>query len=188
MMSPRILKTCVAALAFFGRSRWSESVVMMRLALQVAYDGTPYRGWTDLRDTALRPALAKVLGCDDTPLLEAASRTDAGVHACGQVCSLALAETMDVDTGQLAYSLNQLLPPEIAIRRAALVGDDWSARANIGKTYIYRVCTRPGCRDPLTRLYEWHAPPRRGRSERRAAAVPPRGLRGRAARARTHVS
>ena len=149
-------------------------VVRMRLALLVAYDGTPYRGWTDVRDTALRPALATVLGlaADEPPLVQAASRTDAGVHANGQVCSLALSEgTKEVDCGQLAYSLNQLLPAEVAVRSVRLVDPSFDVRSNVGKTYLYRLSTRAGSRDPLRRLYEWHLQPRRGRPLWDASAV-----------------
>ena len=55
--------------------------MLARLAMLVAYDGTDYRGWTDVRDSVLRPTVAKVLRCDVArpPLIEAASRTDAGV-------------------------------------------------------------------------------------------------------------
>ena len=58
-------------------------VLLTKVALLVAYDGTPYRGWNDVRDTVLRPTLARILRADVT--LDAASRTDAGVHALGQV-------------------------------------------------------------------------------------------------------
>ena len=58
---------------------------LLRVALVTAYDGTSFRGWADVRDVALRPALERVLG---QPIhIEAASRTDAGVHARGQVCA-----------------------------------------------------------------------------------------------------
>ena len=101
---------------------------------RVAYDGTAFRGWTDVRDAALRPALAKVaFGGGSLPSIVAASRTDAGVHAAGQVCSLLLPaddddgqrrrRSKDIDVAQLTYSLNQLLPAEVAVTRAALVGD-----------------------------------------------------------------
>ena len=60
-------------------------VALLRVALVTAYDGTPFRGWADVRDVALRPALERVLG---QPIrVEAASRTDAGVHARGQAVS-----------------------------------------------------------------------------------------------------
>ena len=137
-------------------------MLLARLALLVSYDGTPYRGWNDVRDVALRPALAKVLR-GTLPMVEAASRTDAGVHAAGQVCSLALSDASSVDCGQLVYSLNQILPPEVAVRRAVLVGSGFDCRDNCGKFYEYRFSLGQ-CRNPLTRLHEWHVPLRRGQT------------------------
>ena len=153
---------------FLGvKSRVALLIMLARLAMLVAYDGTDYRGWTDVRDSVLRPTVAKVLRCDvaQPPLIEAASRTDAGVHAVGQVCSLPLPASPDgqvLDVGQVAYSLNQLLPAQVAIRSCAVVGDEFDVRANIEKTYAYQFSTSP-CRNPLTRLHAWHVPRRRGR-------------------------
>lgn len=144
-----------------------------RLALLVAYDGTPYRGWTDVRDSVLRPTLQRVLRSadDELPLIEAASRTDAGVHAFGQVCSLSLASRKEeLDTGQLRYSLNQLLPPEVVVRGCKVMDADFDVRANVAKSYIYKFSTA-ACRDPLSRLREWHVPPRRGRPAWNEAAA-----------------
>jgi tRNA pseudouridine38-40 synthase len=136
---------------------------MVRLALLTSYDGTPYRGWTDVRDSSLRPALGRVLGGIAEPLLEAASRTDAGVHALGNVATLTLDGEVNAahNVGQLQYSLNQLLPPEVAVRRVARVAESFDVRSNVGKTYVYKFSTSD-CRDPLSRLYEWHVPQRRG--------------------------
>lgn len=154
-------------------------MLQQRLALLVAYDGTPYRGWTDVRDGALRPTLARVLGLKEPPLLEAASRTDAGVHAHGQVCSLSLEADGSIDVGQLAYSLNQLLPPEVAVKCAALQPGDFDVRSNVGKLYQYRFNVAP-CRDPLTRLQQWHVPLRRGQVwDAQKAAAFAEQLRGR---------
>ena len=67
-----------------------------RLALLLSYDGAAARGWTSLRDEVLRPALCKVLRQPDADLLvTAASRTDAEVHARGQVCSVDAARPLD---------------------------------------------------------------------------------------------
>ena len=110
-----------------------------RLALLVAYDGTPYRGWTDVRDSVLRPTLQRVLRSadDELPLIESASRTDAGVHAFGQVCSLSLASRKaELDTGQLRYSLNQLLPPEVVVRGCKVMDADFDVRANVAMVVI----------------------------------------------------
>lgn len=134
-----------------------------RMALLVSYDGTSFRGWNDVRDTALRPALHRVMGASEPPLVEAASRTDAGVHARGQVCSFDVTRPLEEDgVPQLVYSLNQLLPDEIVVREGALVdASAFDVRANLGKEYRYGLSTAP-CSDPLRRLHEWHLPPRRG--------------------------
>ena len=94
------------------RSPSPRMVALLRVALVTAYDGTSFRGWADVRDVALRPALERVLG---QPIhIEAASRTDAGVHARGQVCAFDVerAGMPPDELSQLQYSLNQLLPPE----------------------------------------------------------------------------
>ena len=102
------------------------------MALLVAYDGTPFRGWTDVRDRALRPTLSRLLR--DDVVLEAASRTDAGVHSRGNACSCALPRACsEEELSQLVYSANQLLPPEVSIRRAALVASDFDVRKTCGK-------------------------------------------------------
>jgi tRNA pseudouridine38-40 synthase len=54
-----------------------------KVALLIAYNGSPYRGWNDVRDVAIRPTLSRILRHEVS--LDAASRTDAGVHALGQV-------------------------------------------------------------------------------------------------------
>lgn len=133
-----------------------------RLALLLSYDGAAARGWTSLRDEVLRPALCKVLRQPDADLLvTAASRTDAGVHARGQVCSVDAARPLDAaQVPQLVYSLNQLLPEAVFVREGALVGSAFDVRANVGKEYRYTLSTAPG-RDPLRRLHEWQLPARR---------------------------
>lgn len=157
---------------------------MRTLVLLLAYDGTSQTGWTGVRDSILRPTLSRILGGEQSDLrVEAASRTDAGVHAHGQCASLLLPESSSkelMDAGQLAYSLNQLLPPEVAVRRAVIVDGRFDVRSNTGKRYEYRFNTAP-CRDPLTRLHEWSVPTRRGQAPwdaERAAAFAAQ-LRGR---------
>lgn len=133
-----------------------------KLAFLLSYDGTSHRGWTDLRDAVLRPALGRVLGGGTQPLVEAASRTDAGVHARGQVCSVELAGPLEPERmPQLVYSLNQLLPDTLCVREAVRVDTSFDVRSNVGKEYHYAFSTAV-CRDPLRRLHEWHLPPRRG--------------------------
>jgi tRNA pseudouridine38-40 synthase len=155
-------------------------VALLRVALVTAYDGTPYRGWADVRDVALRPALERVLG---QPIrVEAASRTDAGVHARGQVCAFDVerAGMSPDELAKLQYSLNQLLPPELSVRHTALMPSSFDPRSNLGKEYRYALSIGAGARDPLQRLYEWHVPARRGAPawDAEAAAAAARALEG----------
>ncbi|KAL1495975.1 hypothetical protein AB1Y20_014615 [Prymnesium parvum] len=132
---------------------------MVKVALSVAYDGTSFRGWTDVRDSTLRPTLSRLLRQSELPL-EVASRTDAGVHAFGNVCSFSCASPPR-DLAQLTYSLNQLLPPEVCVTQISLPPPDFDVRETVGKEYRYHVNFAPR-RQPLTRLYEWQVPARRG--------------------------
>ena len=155
-------------------------VALLRVALVTAYDGTSFRGWADVRDVALRPALERVLG---QPIhIEAASRTDAGVHARGQVCAFDVerAGMPPDELSQLQYSLNQLLPPELSVRHTALMPSGFDPRSNLGKEYRYALSIGAGARDPLQRLYEWQVPARRGAPawDEEAAAAAARALEG----------
>ena len=155
-------------------------VALLRVALVTAYDGTPYRGWADVRDVALRPALERVLG--QPVRVEAASRTDAGVHARGQVCAFDVerAGMSPDELAQLQYSLNQLLPPELSVRHTALMPSSFDPRSNLGKEYRYALSIGAGARDPLQRLYEWQVPARRGAPawDAEAAEAAARALEG----------
>ncbi len=75
-------------------------------------------------------------------------------------------DTTDLDhsagsLAQLAYSLNQLLPDDVCVMRAAHVDDAFDPRENRGKEYHYDFYTS-ATRQPLRRLHAWHAPPRHG--------------------------
>ena len=139
-----------------------ENVAMMKararnLALKIAYDGTRYHGFQ--RQTppvvavqnVLEAALAKV--CGETVELAAAGRTDAGVHAYGQVVNFFTDGSIPVE--RLPRAVNGLLPPDIAVTEAWEAASDFSARhAATGKAYVYRLeqCTAP---NPFTRNYSW---------------------------------
>jgi tRNA pseudouridine38-40 synthase len=129
-----------------------------RLRLDVAYDGGAFSGWATQPDRrtvqgTLEPALATLLRLPDAALT-VAGRTDAGVHARGQVCHLdvptqALA---DQELGQLAYRLSRLLPADVRVRcvRRAPAGFDARFSA-LSRRYVYRVCDDPSAADPLLR-------------------------------------
>ena len=127
------------------------------IALKVAYDGTNYHGFQ--RQTppvlavqnVLERALAKV--CGEQVELAAAGRTDAGVHAYGQVVNFFTDGR--IPTERLPRAVNGLLPPDIVVTEAWEAARDFSARHSAtGKTYVYRIeqCTVP---NPFTRSYVW---------------------------------
>jgi tRNA pseudouridine38-40 synthase len=130
----------------------------LRVRLTVAYDGSGFRGFAIQRDVptvggALRDALAKVLG---HPIeITCAGRTDAGVHAWGQVVTFD-AFGDDVDLELLQRSVNKMLGPKIAIRDATEVAPDFDARRSAtGRRYRYTVLNRP-VNDPFSAATAWH--------------------------------
>ena len=124
---------------------------MPRYALLIDYDGTPFQGWQRQAagqptvQAAIEAALAKLEPGPHT--VAAAGRTDAGVHATGQVAHCDL--TRDWDPFRLSEALNGLLRPSpVAVLRAALVPDDFHARFSaLERRYLFRLIVR---RAPLT--------------------------------------
>ncbi|MEL6841408.1 MAG: tRNA pseudouridine(38-40) synthase TruA [Pseudomonadota bacterium] len=123
---------------------------MPRYALLVEYHGAPFSGWQ--RQTsqpsvqaAIEAALAKLEPREHT--IAAAGRTDAGVHAMGQVAHCDLMR--DWDPFRLSEALNYHLKPHpVAILDCAVVGDDWHARFDaVERQYLFRLISR---RAPLT--------------------------------------
>ena len=123
---------------------------MPRYALLVEYHGAPFAGWQRQKDQpsvqgAIEAALAKLEPRAHT--IAAAGRTDAGVHATGQVAHCDMAR--DWDPFRLSEALNfHLKPLPVAIIKAALVDDDWHARFSaLERRYLFRMVSR---RAPLT--------------------------------------
>lgn len=129
---------------------------MSTVRLDLAYDGTGFRGYArqdGLRTVQgeLEEALGTLLGA--VPDTAVAGRTDAGVHARGQVVSFQVAESPDL--GRIHRSLNGLLGPEIAVHRVALEADGFHARHSARwRRYRYRMGTGHVA-DPLTRHWTW---------------------------------
>lgn len=132
---------------------------MPRFALLIDYDGTPFNGWQ--RQSQGQPSVQQVVE-DALARLEprphtiaAAGRTDAGVHATGQVAHADLAR--DWDPFRLSEALNHhLKPAPVAILKAARVTDDFHARFSATeRRYTFRLIAR---RAPLThdRGRAWH--------------------------------
>ena len=116
----------------------------------IEYDGTNFVGWQQQENgqsiqSALQEALLKLTGEKIT--IFGAGRTDAGVHAYGQVASFTLNKKIETDV--IRDGLNQHLRPKpIAIQKAELVEDDFHARFSAKKRwYKYKIINR---RPPLT--------------------------------------
>lgn len=116
----------------------------MIVRLHVAYDGTQYHGWQAQPEARtvegeITKAAAEIL---DQPAeevkIQGASRTDAGVHALGQVAHLI--HDRERSVWEFARGLNALTPDDICINRVEEAPDDFHARYSAeGKTYRYRI-------------------------------------------------
>jgi tRNA pseudouridine38-40 synthase len=132
--------------------------ILVRLRLDLSYDGTDFFGWATqpgLRTVqeTLEGALARLLRLSRVDLT-VAGRTDAGVHARGQVAhvdvpSEALAA---LPPEQLVRRLARLLPEDVRVRRIHPAPDSFDARfAALWRRYAYRIVDDPAAADPLRR-------------------------------------
>ncbi len=139
--------------------------------LTLAYDGTGFHGWAKQREQrtvegVLQTALQRLLR--DVPKLSVAGRTDAGVHARGQVVSFRAADVVDVC--RLPPGLNALLAPEVVVTEARVVPHGFHARHSAtAREYRYRIQTGP-YPDPFTARFVWHRPGELSLTRMRAAA------------------
>lgn len=128
--------------------------------LVLAYDGGGFHGWQEqpgLRTVqgALQDALAEMTAV--RPCTRGASRTDAGVHAAGQVVTFRT--DARIPCAGFAKGLSSLLRPEIVVVSAEDVPDDFDARRSArGKHYRYRTLAAPRP-DPLRRHVTWWVEP-----------------------------
>lgn len=130
-------------------------------AIQLEYDGAPFRGWARQPDQpsveqAIIDACAALGIAVDN--LRVAGRTDAGVHAKAQVVSVAY--TSPIQPDRLARALNSCLPPAISAIASVPVSSDFDARTSaLWREYEYRVLVR-GARTPLRNRVVLHHPRR----------------------------
>src|SRR5436853_7653957 len=114
---------------------------MRYFKLTIAFDGTDFHGWqAQSNKPTIQGEIVSVLRriTQDATVLHGAGRTDAGVHALGQVGSFRTQSPLSAQEFQRA--LNSLLPPAIRIAGAEEVGPDFNARWSArGKTYRYRL-------------------------------------------------
>ena len=139
--------------------------LVVRIRIDLSYDGTDFAGWAAQNDQRtvqgeLESAFATVARRGDLPRLTVAGRTDAGVHARGQVAHLDVPQGL-ADDRLLLRRLNGRLPRDIQVRRVARAADGFDARfCGLSRTYTYRVADRPAHVDPLRRrdTLEWSRP------------------------------
>jgi tRNA pseudouridine38-40 synthase len=135
---------------------------LVRVRLDIAYDGTAYAGWARQVDRpsiqgAIEDALATLLRAP-APRLQVAGRTDAGVHARGQVAHVDLPAVV-ADDRLLRRKLNGLLPVDVRVRRVRAAPPGFDARFSaLSRTYRYRVADRPEVVDPLRRTEVYVVP------------------------------
>ena len=145
---------------------------MRTLQLTLAYDGTNYVGWQRQANGVsiqqlVEEAFVPLVG--SMPTVAGASRTDAGVHALGQVASVSLDTAYE--SAAIQGALNFRLPPDIRVAAIADQRIGFHARSHaIGKTYRYRVSVSPVL-SPFDRWFVWHAPEARDVDAMRRAAA-----------------
>jgi tRNA pseudouridine38-40 synthase len=130
-----------------------------KVKLVVAYDGTDFSGFAEQRNQPIRTVggvlgetIAKVLRHDVE--LTCAGRTDAGVHAWGQVVTFPAAPGIDV--ARLQSSVNSMLGPEVVVRTCELVEPGFDARHGaLWRRYHYTILNRP-VTDPFRDRFVWH--------------------------------
>lgn len=148
---------------------------MRTIRLTLAYDGTAFHGWAAQRDPSLRTVqgeltalLSSVLG--EPVRLSVAGRTDAGVHARGQVASFLTHNPLPSERIQAA--LNGGMGPEVVCLRAADAAAGFDARFSAtAREYRYRIHTGPVA-DPFTARFVWHRPGDLDLRAMRAAMAP----------------
>jgi tRNA pseudouridine38-40 synthase len=147
---------------------------MTTIRLLLAYDGTGFRGWAAQRDPAIRTIegelTAVLAGVLDEPVtLRVAGRTDAGVHARGQVASFRSERGLAPE--KLRAAINGRLAPEVVCLRADEAPASFDARFSASaREYRYRIDTGE-VPDPFTARFVWHRPGRLDVVRMRAAAA-----------------
>jgi tRNA pseudouridine38-40 synthase len=140
---------------------------LVRVRLDLAYDGAEFSGWAKQRarrtvQGELESAVTTVLRLPEPVELTVAGRTDAGVHARGQVAHVDLpAEVWARESGKLRRRLAGRLPWDVRVRQVAQAPPGFDARFSaVWRRYAYRIGDHPGGVDPLLRGHVlWHDRP-----------------------------
>ena len=133
---------------------------MRTLKLTIAYDGTNYVGWQRQENgvsvqQVVEEAMAPIAG-GEPPTVAGASRTDAGVHALGQVASVSAA--IDLEPRAILRAMNVRLPADVRVLAVEDAPPGFHARSfSTSKSYRYRIATTQ-ILSPFDRWYVWHHP------------------------------
>ena len=133
-----------------------------RLRIELAYDGTNFSGWAMQPDrrtvqACIEEALSKIARVNVETIV--AGRTDAGVHATGQVIHVDVPETMGLD--DLGYKLNRILDEDVRINKIEIAPPAFHARFSaLRRYYEYRILDENKVIQPLVRLNtaSWYRP------------------------------
>jgi tRNA pseudouridine38-40 synthase len=127
----------------------SESACTVRFRLDLSYDGTDFSGWARQPGRrTVEETLATVLRMPEPPSLTVAGRTDAGVHATGQVAHVDAAP--ETEPADLCRRLAGVLPDDVVVRSVSPAPSGFDARFSaIRRNYRYRISDGPP--DPLRR-------------------------------------
>jgi tRNA pseudouridine38-40 synthase len=136
----------------------------VRVRVDLAYDGTGFAGWAAQPgqrtvEGELSVALGRVFRLGEPLPLTVAGRTDAGVHARGQVAHADVPEPAWAAHGDAAIlRLARALPPDLRVRAIGPAPEGFDARFSaLWRRYAYRVCDNPALADPLRRYDTlWH--------------------------------
>lgn len=118
---------------------------MTNIRLLLEYDGSHFAGWQEQPGQmtiagSLKEALSIFLR-EEIKKITASGRTDAGVHALGQVANFHTEQEVDLD--KLAFGVSSLLRNKVAVLKAEIVSDDFHSRFNARqKTYMYKILNR----------------------------------------------
>ncbi|HEX6472556.1 MAG TPA: tRNA pseudouridine(38-40) synthase TruA [Streptosporangiaceae bacterium] len=139
----------------------------LRLRLDIRYDGAGFAGWARQPERrtvqgVIEEALGRLLRLDPPPGLTVAGRTDAGVHARGQVAHVDVPAAAYEGVGDtMPRRLAGLLPPDVRVTAVTRAPAGFDARFSaLARRYLYRVCDDPTGVDPLRRHeMVWHPRP-----------------------------
>lgn len=143
------------------RRRAAASSRAMRFKLTVSYDGRAFTGWQSQPhgggvQNVLESAIMEI--CGEDIRVRGAGRTDAGVHATGQVAHFDAPEGSRMDARAWQHALHTKLGPEVRIMQSEAVPETFNAQFSAtGKLYEYRICRLP-VMPPLENGMSWHVP------------------------------